>query len=122
MRRVIPLVFLSLLALVPFSNSSPTDGSSSTRPKVDTAPWKATRTFRGGERACVMVFGDHDPVVNLHLLVYDANGILVAEDKANNNLVGDYVGVVWYPPRTGEYKIELRNPGPKTNECYIAIK
>ena len=123
MRRVIPLVVLSLLALVPFGNSSPSDGSSATRPEVGSAPWTTTRNFRGGERACVFAFGDHKPVVNLHLLVYEVkSGSLVAEDKANNSLVGDYVGVVWYPPRTGDYKIELRNPGAEVNKCYVAIK
>jgi hypothetical protein len=122
MRRVLPLVFLSLFALVPVGDSSPLGGTSSTdKAEVGAAPWTATRTFRGGERACVLAFSrKHDPVVNLHLIVSDAKGNVVAEDQAHNNLVGDYVGVVWYPARTGEYKIELRSPQP--TQCYVAIK
>ena len=122
MRRVIPLVVLALFALVPFGNSSPSSGSFSTdKAETGQQPWTATRTFRGGERACVLAFSrKHEPVINLHLIVYDAKGNVVTEDKAKNNLVGDYVGVVWYPPRTGEYKIELRSP--QATQCYVAVK
>ena len=123
MRHVVPLVLLSLLALVPVGVSSPVDGSSTSKHDVGPSPWTTTRSFRGGERATVLAFSlKHEPVVNLHLLIYDAKGNLVAEDKASNNLVGDYVGATWYPPRTGEYKIELRNPSGASVPCYIAIK
>ncbi len=75
-------------------------------------------SFRGGERACVIVKGDHKPVVNLEIAVYDQKGNLVAKDNGG----GDYVAAIWYPPRDGLYKIEIFNPGEAWNACYISVK
>jgi hypothetical protein len=74
--------------------------------------------FRGGRRACVIVKGDHRPVVDLALSVYDANGRLVAKDEGR----GDFVAAVWYPPRDATYRIVIHNPGKEYNDCYIVVK
>jgi len=75
-------------------------------------------TFKGGRRACVIVRGDHKPVVNLGLQVFDADGKLVARDDGE----GDISAVVWYPPRDATYTIKLLNPNADYNKCYISIK
>jgi hypothetical protein len=87
--------------------------------------------FKGGERASVVVIGDHRPVVDLELYVYEVNeqgteGKLVAQDGGPG--LKDRVGVVWYPPRTATYRIVIRNPSEYEeksnpyNECSIAIR
>jgi hypothetical protein len=76
--------------------------------------------FRGGERACVIVRGDHKPVENIRLEVYEG-ARLVAEDEARENK-GDFVTAIWYPPRDATYRIRIYNPGKEYNECYIVLK
>jgi hypothetical protein len=59
--------------------------------------------FYGNQRACVMVEGDHKPVMNLKVTVKDLKGKVVAEDAGP----GDFVAVSWYPPRTQDYIISI---------------
>ncbi len=69
--------------------------------------------FWGGELAQVLVEGDGD--TDLDLYIYDEYGNLVASDT-------DYTDVClgqWYPPRTGYYRIEVRNLGSVYNEFSI---
>jgi hypothetical protein len=80
--------------------------------------------FVGNERACVIVEGDHDPVMKLVLKVFDSSDKLVAEDAG-----GDILAVAWYPPRTQEYFIEItQDPTDKTqfkggyNALIIVVK
>ena len=124
MRRILALTFMISLAFVPIGNGSPTDGSWGESVGIPTSPaWETTKSFRGGERACVLAIGDHQQEIpNLHVAIYDKNNQLVAEDKGENTLVGDYVAVIWYPPRDGNYRIVVRNPASGINKCYIAIK
>jgi hypothetical protein len=75
-------------------------------------------TFMGGRRACVIVKGDHDPVVDLGVYVYDANERLVAKDEGR----GDFVAAIWYPPRDASYRIVVHNPASQWNKCYIVVK
>lgn len=113
---------LALLALVPLGVGSPTRGTESFVGQVVGADgWTDTRHYRGGERASVLVIGDHKEVPQLEVTVYDAKGAVVATDKTSNRLVSDMVGVVWFPPRDGDYRIVVRNPD-SPNKCYIAIK
>jgi len=74
--------------------------------------------FRGGQRACVIALGSHEPVVALELVVYDAKDRIVDQDKGE----GDSITAIWYPPRDGEYKIEIRNPGNNENTVYVVVK
>jgi hypothetical protein len=62
-------------------------------------------TFKGGERACVIVEGDHKPVIDLVLEIHDEKGNLVARDSAG----GDICAAIWYPPRTGVYTVWVEN-------------
>ena len=69
-----------------------------------------------GERACVVSVGSRASA----LTVKAAQGTVIAEDKAAGNMTGNIVAVIWYPPRAGEYRIEVRHPGVR--DCYVAIK
>jgi hypothetical protein len=74
--------------------------------------------FKGGERACVIVEGDHKPVINLVLEVRDAENKLVARDNAG----GDICAVIWYPPRTGAYTIWLENKQNDYNIITLVVQ
>jgi hypothetical protein len=103
--------------------SSPTSGSWQKYEKIDSKAWSQKRTFRGGERAAVLAIGDHeDADLRVQIAVYDANGVLIAEDKGDGELAGDYVGLIWYPPRDGDYRIDVRHSGAGVSTIYIAIK
>ena len=75
-------------------------------------------TFRSNERACVMVEGDHDPVQNLMVVVTDARGKVVAEDKGP----GDFLAAIWFPPRTEEYVVTITGDGDVVNLIDVVIK
>ncbi|MCS7044776.1 MAG: hypothetical protein NZO58_00315 [Gemmataceae bacterium] len=64
--------------------------------------------FAGGQPARVVVRGDHNPVVPLEVRVYSEDGRLVASDRREYDLLA----VMWTPPRTAEYRIEVHNLAP----------
>jgi hypothetical protein len=74
--------------------------------------------FRGNQRACVIVEGDHEPVMNLKLQVFDGQNQLVAQDVAG----GDIVAVIWYPPKTQTYTITVTSNGNTWNGLDIVVK
>ncbi len=74
--------------------------------------------FRGGQRAMVLVVGDHQPVVDVGVFVYDDKGKLVAKDMGG----GDVVAAVWYPPRDAFYEIKIESHGKEFNDCYVVVK
>jgi len=83
---------------------------------------------RANQRTSILIRGDHAPVTELEVLVYEmagdkAEGKLVARDKGT----GDLIGTVWIPAKTGQYRIVIRNPAPFSqenpyNRCYVTIK
>jgi hypothetical protein len=124
-RRLVGMLCTAIILLLstPGGQASPLNGGWAERPTVPGGQVPSfTQTFKGGERACVMVVGDHQPVVALRLKVEDASGNLVAED----NYGGDYCAVIWYPPRDGKYRISIDVPhigGPEDfNRLYISVK
>ncbi len=125
MLRILALVLFCSLAAAPIGISSPTDATWGGEPELKPAEvWRGVKTFRGGERACVLVIGSvKTAVVNLEVSVFDhKNDVLVAWDQTSDAAAGDFASVIWYPPRDGEYRIEVRNPGASLKSCYIAIK
>jgi hypothetical protein len=74
--------------------------------------------FRGNERACVLVEGDHKPVENLKVVVTDVQGNVVARDDGP----GDFVVAIWYPPRTAEYVITITGDGKEYDDLDIVVK
>jgi hypothetical protein len=75
-------------------------------------------TFRANQRACVIVEGDHNPPMNLTVKVFDAAGNLVAVDSSG----GDFVAVMWYPPRMQDYRISITSDGNDYNDLDIVVK
>ena len=67
--------------------------------------------FKGGERACVIVEGDHEPIVDLALEVTDSKGQVVAKYDRG----GDLAAVIWYPPEDGEYTVTVHNQSGEYN-------
>ena len=132
MPRVLMGVGVFLLALVPSGTGAPIDGSSWARTRVPegsgagdtmTEPGmlSISRTFKAGERACVIVIGDHRPIVDVEVKVYDSKERLVAKRRGTEP-APDFVGVAWYPPREEKYRIEVSSYGKEYNECSVAIK
>lgn len=74
-------------------------------------------TFRGGERACVVVRGNN-PSDNLAVHVFDQDGHPVVQVENR----GDLVAAIWYPPRDALYHIKVMSPESKSKSCYIALK
>jgi len=121
MKRIALLAVVAVMLAIPGpGGGSPVQGKHSLgRQRVpERAKVQFKKEFRGGERACVIVTGDHDPIVDLGLYVYDQKGTLIAKDEAG----GDFVAVMWYPPRDAVYRIEISNPGETYNACYISLK
>jgi hypothetical protein len=106
--------------------ASPLRGSVVTRQQVRGGKtFSFQETFKGGERACVIIIGDHRPVVRLKVKVEDEKRKLIGED----NYGGDFCAVIWYPPRDGTYiihitvpHIETDDPSQDFNDLYIAVK
>ncbi len=114
------VAFVLPVLLGPAGSGSPLAGKHSLG-YVDIPAQKSvvhSETFRGGERACVIVIGDHEPGADLGVFIYDQEDQLVAEDRGG----GDFVAAIWYPPRDARYKIKVHNPSGKVNKCWIALK
>jgi hypothetical protein len=117
------LVALALLGGVMVVQGSPLGGGGAMPVKASGGETqRITAKFKGGERACVIVIGDHKPVVPLQLKVEDGSGNLIGEDKNG----GDFCAVIWYPPRDGEYKIGIAVPSiggeADFNDLYVSLK
>jgi hypothetical protein len=99
------LAVVFVVSLVRLAEPFPHRGSYLTSVKVQPGekPTVIEERFRGGERACVILEGDHDPVMDVYVEVYDEQNRRVAFDHAG----GDICAVVWYPPRDGKYRIEV---------------
>jgi hypothetical protein len=123
MRRILALAMVFSLAGAPLGVGSPSDGDWSKNEEISPGVvWTRTKMFRGGERAgvsaAVLTPGGG---AQLRLAVFDKKGELVAEDQGTK-LISDFVAVSWYPPRDGEYRIELRNTGTRSPKIWIAIR
>jgi hypothetical protein len=83
--------------------------------------------FRAGQRACVILMGDHDPIVPMVVEIRDEAGTVVARDEPGKGVGktdekgNDVCAVAWYPPRDGYYTITIKNPGKAYNKCWLAI-
>ena len=65
--------------------------------------------FNGGERAEILITGDHD--TDLDLYVYDENGNDICKDVDST----DTMYCKWNPRWTGEFRIEIKNLGSISN-------
>lgn len=84
------------------------------------ATWTIAVTFKGGERANVNLVGDGKSHLGLYIL--DSKGNCVAwDDDADSKFLDDR-WVIWYPPKTQTYTIEVRNLGGSTNVFEMVIR
>lgn len=122
MRIYLPCVFVAFVLFSASGDGAPVRGGFSVpRDKLRIDPGEVfsfKETFRGGQRACILAEGDHRPVVDIKIQVFDANGKLVAEDADG----GDYVAAIWYPPRDAEYRISVQHNGFEWNEIRLVLK
>jgi hypothetical protein len=113
-------LLVAAVALVGRAGAGPVEGSRGQYVKIEKGEKKqfGPERFKGGERACVILKGDHDPVMDLAIIVRDENGRVVAEDEAG----GDICAVVWYPAVTASYTIVIENRGGVWNKCWFVMK
>lgn len=76
--------------------------------------------FFQGQRALIIVSGDQQSYLGLY--VYDEEGNCVAQDDLGGQGSWDDLAVAWYPLRTGVYRVEVRNFGPRPNVFQIALR
>ena len=133
MRRIGLLVGVLLLALVGGGRGGPVEGPDWFRKRVEkgivsggrvTEPGSQvfSKTFAAGRRACVIAVGDHKPVVELSVEVFDSQGKLVAKDSGGEGEARDFVAAIWYPPREETYRILIKSYGEEYNDVAIAVK
>ncbi len=123
MRRSLLLACLGALSIASLATSGPVDGPKTNEVRVDLAQgaggevqpakYRFKSTFRGGERACIIAYGDHKPVVEMAVTVYDETGkVKIAENVGSADSM-DFVAVIWYPPRDTKYVIEVVSHPPR---------
>jgi len=74
--------------------------------------------YKGGERACIIFEGDHDPIVDIVVWVTDGSG----KEVARYDRGGDIGAVIWYPPQEDTYTLWVHNPGAEFNKINYAFK
>jgi hypothetical protein len=95
-------------------------------PQVDTQLGERVK-FKAGRRACVIVMGDHKPIVPVTIEVLDDKGNVVARDnpakgaESRDAKGNDVAAVIWYPPRDAYYTIKVTNHGEASKACWVAI-
>ena len=63
----------------------------------------------------MLAFASREDGANIEVTIRDAKGNVIAQDKA----AGNVAAVMWYPPRNGDYAIEVRSLDNRTK---IVIK
>lgn len=112
-----------LLFALGFSGDAPGQGR---RPPPDRGialpfrSWTKTQLFKANQRACFVAIGSG--LTYLGLYVYDEEGNCVAADDQANFATRDDIAVVWFPPKTARYTIEVYNFGKRRNEFEYSIR
>ena len=134
MRRWIPWALLAACAAAPLALAGPLPGPMTLRVRLEAAeqgpggeliPRKGALRpldFRGGERACVIVSGDHKPPVKMTVTIYDEKRTRKIAEDAGSEDAPDILAVIWYPPRDGKYVIEISHNGKEYNDVVISLK
>ncbi|MBI3406877.1 MAG: hypothetical protein HY040_00790 [Planctomycetes bacterium] len=117
------LLICALFVATELSYGGPEMGARAGTYDVGADPWEATIRFKASERASVFAKGKltkdgNDATGSLLIEVHDADGKLVA---SSHDTLG-YAVVFWYPPRSGEYKIQVHNNSGQTKRIYLCIK
>ncbi len=112
------LIWVSLF--VGMTSTSPLIGRGGKYVKVEPTEsyhWKGI-PFKGGERACVIVVGDHDPVCDILIEVFDENNNSVVKADPGS----DFCAAIWYPKRDGIFNIKVSLRSDVWNKCWVSIK
>ncbi len=117
MKRLASLVALaSLLAVCGLASADPVLGKIT---YVRTVQGLSTQTyfetFRGGERADVLITGNGRSTLNVS--IYDAAGRFVCGTTG----AGDRIQAKWFPSSTQTYRIEVHNDGLLSNTYLITM-
>jgi hypothetical protein len=122
MRRLVVLSGILLLGCVTLGSGAPVGGRAVPR-QQGVEPYgrrSYVATFKGKERACVIVKGAGQTYLGLY--VYDEHGNCVARDDRGSNNVKDGLAVEWFPLKTAPYTVEVRNFGPLVNSFSLALR
>jgi hypothetical protein len=79
-----------------------------------------TREFKGGEIAKVIASGSGASYMGLY--VYDIYGNCIAWDDEGTPATCDDLEVEWEPREKGIYTVEVRNCGPRVNQCKVIFR
>jgi hypothetical protein len=123
------MLAVGAFACVRLGDASPVKGTIAVSRRLDgSEALPVTVRFKGGQRACVVVMGDHKPVVPITVEVRDDKGNVVALDEPakgterSSTPGNDVCAVIWYPPRDADYTITIHNHGEEWNKCWIAVR
>jgi hypothetical protein len=123
MRSIVLLGLMSLLALAPIGWSGPVrEGSLERLPDLGDHPWRTTKRFLAGERAVVLARGREKSTAILHVTITDSTGKVVTQANGKSPPNSAMVAVFWYPPREGDYTIEVRNTDSEPAGVFVTIK
>lgn len=82
--------------------------------------WSTVVKFKKGYRANIIVIGDGKSYLALY--VFDPQGNCVARDDDLSGKFLDDRWVIWYPRRSQEYTIQIRNLGDVPDKCKVVIR
>ena len=112
----IGLLLLGLMAVTPLSlHGGPSGGTVRTPiPTARNEDLSGDISRRPGACFIALALGKQPHTITV--TVYDAQDKVVGSDD------GKRTAVIWYPPRDGEYRIEIRGSSTEERACYIAVK
>jgi hypothetical protein len=129
MRRAALVVSIAgLLAAGHFGTAGPVGGPVGRYAKLEPgSTLRFAAQFKGGERACVIVKGDHDPPMDITITVFEIKEDPASKQQslvpvAKDNAGGDLCSVIWYPPRTAQYAVEISSHGSVWNKIWLAVR
>jgi phosphotransferase system glucose/maltose/N-acetylglucosamine-specific IIC component len=124
MRKLLVLfAFLVLIGCTALTVAAPVQGiitAKSRIPLLSYSGWSDSVAFKGGERAVVVVDGNHQTYMGVY--IFDEEGNCIAHDDLGNQRRPDDLEVEWVPPRTGRYRVEVRNFGSRPNVFELALR
>jgi hypothetical protein len=77
-------------------------------------------SFKANERASVLVSGDGQSCLSVH--IFDADGNCVAFDDNTEPKTADDLIAEWIPEEQARYSIEVRNSGTAANQFELAVR
>ena len=118
MKRMLGYVPLVLFIATSGGDGGPVKGARTQKARIGAKSHSEFEDkYQAGRRACVIAMGDHKPPVDISIAVYDDANQLITEERSV-----DYVAAIWYPPRTANYKVVVKNSGEEYNEMYLVFK